>query len=381
MMVYLTFGNQSNGVFASYVTEVCKYINAEFKTNIKVVSFVSIRNFRITRSDRKKMYPNSIILPMFPRMVNWRFNIVLLVFVWPFIGKKNIIALSPIAANLALQLKKIKFAKKVIYDAEGATAAEWNEYDVVGNGFLKKTIYGIEKKAVNESDFRRTVSSKMIDYWKDTFQYTADEQVVIPCSLNSIFMKELSSTEKIAQQKTAHGYSGKDVIIVYSGSSAQWQSFEIIAAFLENVFGANEHVKLLMLTDAAPNHIFFKQYASRITIRWVNYNEVPGLLEMCDYGILMRESSTTNKVAAPTKFAEYLSCGLKVLISPGIGDYSDFVLKHNCGYLVTSKEKFNKPLSYTDYQTKMQLNQLARTQFAKSNFKKEFAKMITIFQK
>lgn len=380
-MVYLTFGNQSNGVFASYVTEVCKYMNAEFSTRIRVVSFVSIRNFGVTRSDRRKMYPDSVILPMFPRMVNWRFNIVLLILVWPFIGKKNVLALSPIAANLALQLKKIKFAKKVIYDAEGATAAEWNEYDVVGNESLKKSIYRIEKRAVNESDFRRTVSSKMIEYWRDTFQYTADEQVIIPCSLNSIFMKELSPPGKIAQRRIAHGYSGKDVIIVYSGSSAQWQSFEITAALLEDVFRANEHVKLLMLTDATPDHIFFKQYASRIAIRWVNYSEVPELLEMCDYGVLMREATITNKVAAPTKFAEYLSCGLKILISPGIGDYSDFVLNHNCGYLVTSTDKFTRPLPGMDHQTKMELNQLARTQFAKSNFKSEFAKMLMIFQK
>jgi hypothetical protein len=60
---------------------------------------------------------------------------------------------------------------------------------------------------------------------------------------------------------------------------------------------------------------------------------VKDYLSISDYGILIREYSVTNKVASPTKFAEYLNAGLKVIISPEIGDFSAMVDKYNLGYV------------------------------------------------
>lgn len=68
-------------------------------------------------------------------------------------------------------------------------------------------------------------------------------------------------------------------------------------------------------------------------------------LQCCDYGILVREQSETNRVASPTKFAEYLYAGLKVLVSKNLGDFSEFVLEHDCGYVVNNsfnESKFEK---------------------------------------
>jgi hypothetical protein len=57
-------------------------------------------------------------------------------------------------------------------------------------------------------------------------------------------------------------------------------------------------------------------------------------LDIADYGILLREKSITNKVASPVKCAKYLSRGLKVLISPEIGDYSDWVKNNDLGFII-----------------------------------------------
>jgi hypothetical protein len=64
---------------------------------------------------------------------------------------------------------------------------------------------------------------------------------------------------------------------------------------------------------------------------WVKPDRVRGTMEVADYGLLVRERSTTNRVAAPTKFAEYLAAGLRVLISPEVGDYSELVQVHDLG--------------------------------------------------
>ncbi|HRN37811.1 MAG TPA: hypothetical protein PLL18_12975, partial [Flavobacteriales bacterium] len=51
----------------------------------------------------------------------------------------------------------------------------------------------------------------------------------------------------------------------------------------------------------------------------------------CDHALLIREDAITNRVASPTKFAEYLACGLPVVISPYIGDFSGEVDRERLG--------------------------------------------------
>ena len=56
-----------------------------------------------------------------------------------------------------------------------------------------------------------------------------------------------------------------------------------------------------------------------------NHNIIPSLLCASDVGILLRENNLVNNVASPGKFAEYLMCGLPVIMGSGIGDYSELM--------------------------------------------------------
>jgi glycosyltransferase involved in cell wall biosynthesis len=46
-----------------------------------------------------------------------------------------------------------------------------------------------------------------------------------------------------------------------------------------------------------------------------------------------------NRLAAPTKFAEYVLCGLPVLISPDIGDYSEYVAANEAGLVISPEDE------------------------------------------
>jgi glycosyltransferase involved in cell wall biosynthesis len=48
----------------------------------------------------------------------------------------------------------------------------------------------------------------------------------------------------------------------------------------------------------------------------------------------MRHDTTVNNVASPVKVAEYLACGLPVILTRGIGDYSDMLPDAGVGVLV-----------------------------------------------
>ena len=51
-----------------------------------------------------------------------------------------------------------------------------------------------------------------------------------------------------------------------------------------------------------------------------------------DYGYVYRNQAKTNYVASPVKIAEYLNCGLKLLISDNLGDYSELVQENSFGF-------------------------------------------------
>ena len=57
-----------------------------------------------------------------------------------------------------------------------------------------------------------------------------------------------------------------------------------------------------------------------------------------DYGYVYRNQTETNKVASPVKIAEYLSCGLKLLISNSLGDYSNLTTSNNLGFNLDSND-------------------------------------------
>ena len=68
------------------------------------------------------------------------------------------------------------------------------------------------------------------------------------------------------------------------------------------------------------------------------YYKLNSLYNASDFGILLRENRLVNNVASPTKFAEYIMAGLKVIISENVGDYSEIVTKNNYGFVVTSSD-------------------------------------------
>jgi hypothetical protein len=68
---------------------------------------------------------------------------------------------------------------------------------------------------------------------------------------------------------------------------------------------------------------------------------VPGLLNASDVGLLLLRQSPNIETSSPVKFAEYLNCGLPVLITSGVGDYSRMTIERQVGATVTRDESFD----------------------------------------
>ncbi len=358
-LIYLTFNDAPSGIYSSQVIDVVKFINSNF-CKIQLISFISIRNFLKNRAAIKSEYPNSFVIPMFPGLGRWEKNKFIFRILLLFINPKAIIARGPFAASLALISRSKRM--KICYDGRGAVRAEIEEYKVVTDETLADEIKEMEKKSVLESDFRIAVTEKLIKYWKLSFDYRSAKHIVIPCTLNSNF-KVVSS----ALSRKDLGWNSDDIILVYSGSNQGWQSFELLSSFLKNTLSQNKNINVLFLTQSNP-HIqsILDLFPTQSKCIWVNHADVFSYLQLADYGLLLREQSVTNQVASPTKFAEYLAAGLKIICSENLGDYSDFVVNYDCGHVVSNINAV-LPLKVIEREEKKRLQELTEVHFYKNS--------------
>lgn len=372
MHFYLTFNDTPSGIYSSQVIDVVKFIKSEFKINIKLVAFISLRNFLFNRSQIKNELPNSLVLPMFPGVNNWKLNRFLFSLICFLFKPKTIIGRSVLATQLAL---KQKSKSKIIYDGRGAITEEWHEYNVITDSVMLNEIDSLEKECVLKSDFRIAVSNQLIDLWKKKYDYNDLNHVVIPCTLNAIFENNDITSNLIKENKKLLGINENDIVFVYSGSLAGWQSFQLLYDFVKSVLLANNNSKFFFLSDEDENIKKLKvEFKDRIICKKVFPSEVPNYLSIGDFGLLIREKSITNQVASPVKFAEYLACGLQVIISNQLGDYSEFVKVNKCGFnnIDFNINNFQATLS------KEEIKKIALDNFSKKSFNESYKKVIQL---
>ena len=369
MIYYLTFNDAPSGIFSSQVLDVVNFLRQELKAHIRLVSFISLRAFKANRRKIKDECPDAIVIPMIPGVSRWKLNRFLLRILC-YAGKPEaIIGRSVLATQLAFD----SGVKKVVYDGRGAISAEWNEYKVVNDPGMLSEITELEKKVVHNTLFRIAVSAQLVNYWRQVYNYQDNREVVIPCTLNKAFENTELTEKNIATIRQKLSFDATDIVFIYAGSVAGWQSFSLLYEFIKPILQKNEKTKLLFLSDRDDNiQNLMKEFPSQVSRRKVAPHEVPEYLMAGDYGILIREQSITNKVASPVKFAEYLACGLKVIISEHLGDYSSFISRNGCGYIYS---QFPGPSPVT--LTEKQKNRiLGLKSFTKNNLVSEYKKLL-----
>jgi hypothetical protein len=366
-IIYLTYNDAPSGIYSGQVIDVCRFWKEQFGYDVKLIAFISIRGFSENKKKIVQQFPGALVLPMFPKTRNWKLNHFLLSGKIRKIKPDVIVARGPFATLLAL---KFKHKSKICFDARGAYAAELLEYNVVPDEKVKKEIPAIEKKAVLESNFRLAVSQQLVNYWKKEYAYAGEDHVVVPCTLNTDAFLNSIQTESTNSEKQ-EGI----VQLVYSGSSADWQSFHALDEAMFSLMQKQNNLHVILLAKTLPETMKIRtSFPGRVRVLWLNPGEVKAVLETCDYGWLVREPSVTNKVASPVKFAEYLSAGLKVIISEELGDYTTFVKQHDAG--IVYRDADFPQLVTVSGEEKTRMKTLAHANFTKEVYVEHYKKML-----
>ena len=193
----------------------------------------------------------------------------------------------------------------------------------------------IEAGALNGSDAVISVSDSLRTYWQNKQGGARPKSLTVPCAVdtslfafNRTFRDELRSQWRIG--------SG-DTLFAYSGADQGYQQIDQIAHVFRRVLVYLPLSRILFLVPSRKGVERALQKngvpSSSYLIKSVHHNQVPAFLSAADLGFLLRRDLKLNHVASPTKFGEYLACGVPVIASPYVDSVRDAITSGCIGHL------------------------------------------------
>lgn len=183
----------------------------------------------------------------------------------------------------------------------------------------------IGKKVVPESDSLSVVSKQYKKYLESRFETGLKPIIVYPCVYNSDQFYKDESLREIFRKK--YHIQDHQKVFVYSGSMNNYQVPVEIFQFYSNIAkqdpGQNCVFLFLTLDREKAVHLSKSYPVHNLIVKSVYDKDLLGIYNASDIGVICRNKDIVNHVASPTKIGEYLSTGNSVILTEGIGDYSE----------------------------------------------------------
>jgi hypothetical protein len=241
-------------------------------------------------------------------------------------------------------LKKISPVKLIFFYDGRAASGEENKYSAIKQGDFSARKYNIiahvfytEYKTLIAADKIFVVSNILKNYFIANFKIREDKFVLYPC-LSDAYKFFCDETMRDTVRRELNISKQTKVFLYAGGISAGWHISTDLFRFFDLVNLKGEDIRFLFLTKdyTEINNLLdqFPRLKDNLISKSVENDQMVKYLNAADYGILFREDTIMNNVASPTKFAEYMLCGLPTLISEGVGDYTEFCRSNKVGFIV-----------------------------------------------
>ena len=213
---------------------------------------------------------------------------------------------------------------RVLYDNRGLAYEE----SVMSHGdkWVHKKNRDIKLKAMEfaryHCDVYNFVTNPMRSYMLHKYSFKQDVPYTI---IPTLYKADDIAPDELRKIQDEVNWKDTDYVITYVGSTAAWQSTSQLVDIVKNTSGLGDHVRFMVLTNGDIPELasLKKQLKGRLLIKGVKHNQMKYYLAMSNIGIVIRDDNIVNQVAAPTKIAEYLTNGLKILYSGNIGIITD----------------------------------------------------------
>ncbi|HZL59471.1 MAG TPA: hypothetical protein VFC38_07200 [Stellaceae bacterium] len=207
----------------------------------------------------------------------------------------------------------------MLWDCRGDTLAEFQER-IGGEGALLRPLAAL-RAVLSRRDLRIagrgcTAASFVSEQLRAHMAPYLDGKPswVVPCLA---LEDEFFFNPALRQSTRARlGIADDEAVYIYSGSLAAYQGFDEVVSLFRRVVSAGRKARLVVLSPAvaAAQRAVSGLPAERVLCRSVALAEVNAYLNAADFGLLLRDATPVNRVAFPTKFAEYALTGLRIVM-------------------------------------------------------------------
>jgi glycosyltransferase involved in cell wall biosynthesis len=196
----------------------------------------------------------------------------------------------------------------------------------------------MESRAFAAADGIVTLTEKiwpLIRDWKGLSNREVNHDVVPCCTDLEVFRY---SEEDRARVRTELDLQDR-FVLVYSGSVGGWYLADKMADLFVELIKMKPNSHFLWLTGG-PGKLIEDLMSERginpgqFSVRTVRPVDVPRYLCAADAGIAFYKPAFSRLATSPVKLAEYLACGLPVIINAGVGDSDDLVADQKLGAVV-----------------------------------------------
>jgi glycosyltransferase involved in cell wall biosynthesis len=244
------------------------------------------------------------------------------------------------ATALALKAREYLPNLKIVYQIWGPEAAEYLfGKSRIGDVQVEAArLDALQRYAMKEADAIISISHEMTRW--AIAEYGADKNKImeVPCFVDT---ERFAYNERQRTAVRAELGLGDRFTVVYVGSMFRWQfpdgCFAVLKAIFTEIPGAR-FVAVTTSPNAMRARLNQSHFSKDAIVISVPYQDVPRYLTAADLAILGRnigeEASVVNRISSPVKFGEYLACGLPVILSEGIGDFSRYVEESDLGQVI-----------------------------------------------
>jgi glycosyltransferase involved in cell wall biosynthesis len=228
----------------------------------------------------------------------------------------------------------------VVYDAHGVGPEEV-ELDGVSRGVPRKRVVAEvslarewERRCWWASDAVVAVSSALVRHLTETYG-PRDRAIVIPCATDAFPTSDRSCRSAVRKEL---GVADRDVF-TYVGSLAPYQLAPDTLRWFAQVRQRRPSAFLLVVSQASRDawdrlarEAGVPDHAYRVVA--APHHQVPDYVAAADVGLMLRAESAVNRVAFPTKLAEYLAAGVPVVTTDALHDPAKLVKDHRLGLVL-----------------------------------------------
>jgi len=183
------------------------------------------------------------------------------------------------------------------------------------SNFRKKMLELIEMIALKKSTAVIFVSNAMKTHYEDYYRINVESYYIMPCFNTSFTMPHMGDDTRYQK-----------AVFAYVGGLGRWQCIrETMALYKEIEKQFEGKSSLLILTSQKEEARKMVEGAGirNCTIKTVHYSEIPQELQHVSFGFNLRQDNIVNRIATPTKLANYVANGVIPIVSDCVKDFVD----------------------------------------------------------